>query len=161
MHYCRVDLLLGKLFVCQYWQVMSNNTTSTVYIVGKFGIGASFILILKNSCCSFIYVYIYCCIATFPNIYVLCNSVELFSVKATRVYHAHRVIDSCWQCEDWSFHCIYDVRWHYCQLCSFSLHWRKLGDFSWGRLQMFFQGIKHKSDFMQMFQCLLHFSSRH
>ena len=75
MHFCTVDLLLGKFIGVS---VLTGHVQQHYWyrIVGKFG-RCIFILILKKV----VALLFMCCIATFPNIYVLCNSVELFSVK--------------------------------------------------------------------------------
>ena len=156
MHCCTVCLLLGKVIgVCRYWQALSNNTAGTIQW--------EFCRYIKN--CFYALIYMYTVVLPHPqHLCSLQQCIIIFcqSNKATMPIHIRTLVDSKRIATDWSFHSIYDVRWHYCQLfLSLSLYWDGLVISCVADLRHFSEEFSTRAtyfQYMEKFQPLLHFS---
>jgi len=103
-----------------------------------------------------------------PNICVLCSSVSSFFVKAIRLpcmpMHILTLVDSKRTATDRSFHSVYDVRWHSCQLFLSSYTVTAWSFLVWQTWDIFLRNLAQERLFFstcQKFPLLFHFSSSH
>ena len=107
-----------------------------------------------------------CCIATSPTSIFFAAVYHHFcqSNKATMPIHILTLFDRKKITTDWSFHSVYDVRWHYCQLFLSPYTETAWSFLVWQTWDIFLRDSAQERLFFstcQKFPLLFHFSSSH